>query len=577
MEHRNVAIIGAGWSGLSLAKTYTQAHPDADLIVLEAADSVGGVWAAHRLYPGLRTNSILGSYENPDFPMTVEKFGVKPGEHIPGTVVHQYMTDFAKTFDIWRRIRFRTKVEEIQQVENGKWILKLTTFRSTNGEGTMETKSITADKVVIATGVTGNPNMPDITGADTFDAPLFHAKDFLQNKELLKTANKVVVYGGSKSAWDAVYAYSTSGIQVEWVIRESGGGPCWMSPIWVTPLKKCLEHLVLTRLLSLFTPTFLGNGDGYDIWRRLLHGTAIGRWFVRKFWGTLEGDVVQLNGWDKDSEIKKLKPWFPAFWSGPSLSILNYPTDFFECIKNGTARIHYAEITHLTRRTVHLSTGEAFEVDALHCSTGWKHEPPIKISPPSLAAKLGLPTDFDDSRTDLTRVADAEILERFPSLRNQPEVTAKRHAVDIKTRKTPYRLYRSMVPPATAYERNFAIAGAVLSLGSVINAQMQALWITAYLDGSLELPKSMDEIEYSTELSTRFGHWRYPADYGDRHAALAFDSLPYFDELLRDLGLRFQRKGSWWRELLEDYRPADYKGVVDEWIELKRTLAKKDE
>jgi len=189
-----------GWSGLSLAKTYTQVHPDVDLIVLEAADSVGGVWAAHRIYPGLRTNSILGSYESPDFPMSVEKFGVKPGEHIPGTVVHQYMTDFAKTFDIWRRIRFRTKVDEIKQAGDGKWVLKLTTFHSNNEKETTDTKSITVDKLVIATGVTGNPNMPDIPGADTFGAPLFHAKEFLQQKELLKTANKVIVYGGSKSA-----------------------------------------------------------------------------------------------------------------------------------------------------------------------------------------------------------------------------------------------------------------------------------------------------------------------------------------------------------------------------------------
>jgi hypothetical protein len=348
-----------------------------------------------------------------------------------------------------------------------------------------------------------------------------------------------------------------------------------MSPILITPLKKCLEHLVLTRLLTLFTPTFLGNNDGYDFFRRLLHGTAIGRWFVSKFWETLEGDVVQLNGFDSDLEVKKLKPWFPAFWSGPSLSILNYPTDFFQCIKNGTVKIHYADISHLTRHTVHLSTGEALEVDALHCSTGWKHEPPIKVSPPSLAARLGLPTDFDISRSELTQRADAEILEKFPSLKDQPKVTANRHAVDAESRKTPYRLYRYMVPPATVYSRNFAVAGAVLSLGSVINAQMQALWITAYLDGSLDLPKSTNEIEYSTELSTRFGHWRYPADYGDRHAALAFDSLPYFDELLRDLGLRFQRKSSWWRELLDDYRPADYRGIVDEWIELRRTMSRK--
>jgi cation diffusion facilitator CzcD-associated flavoprotein CzcO len=132
--------------------------------------------------------------------MTVEKFGVKPGEHIPGTVVHQYMTNFAKTFDIWHRIRFRTKVEEIQQTSNGGWILTLNIIQSADGKETMETKQIFVDKLVIATGVTGNPNMPDIPGADDFDAPLFHAKEFLQKKELLKTAKKVVVYGGSKSA-----------------------------------------------------------------------------------------------------------------------------------------------------------------------------------------------------------------------------------------------------------------------------------------------------------------------------------------------------------------------------------------
>jgi Pyridine nucleotide-disulphide oxidoreductase len=192
---------GTGWSGLTLAKTYTQAHPDVDLAVLEAADSVGGVWASHRLYPGLRTNSILGSYENPDFPMTMEKFGVKPGEHIPGAVVHQYVTDFAKAFGIWHRIRFQTKVEQIQQSSNGEWILTLTVSQSYNGkESMMERKQIAVGKLVIATGVTGNPNMLDIPGEDTFDAPLFHAKEFLQKKEILKTAKNVVVYGGSKSA-----------------------------------------------------------------------------------------------------------------------------------------------------------------------------------------------------------------------------------------------------------------------------------------------------------------------------------------------------------------------------------------
>jgi len=130
--------------------------------------------------------------------MTVEKFGVKPGQHIPGEVVHRYLTEFAKTFDIWRRIRFRTMVEEIQQASNGQWIL--TTSYSTDGQKAMEMKKIAVNKLIMATGVTSYPFMPNIPGTETFDAPLFHARDFLQKKDLLKTAKKVVVYGGAKSA-----------------------------------------------------------------------------------------------------------------------------------------------------------------------------------------------------------------------------------------------------------------------------------------------------------------------------------------------------------------------------------------
>jgi cation diffusion facilitator CzcD-associated flavoprotein CzcO len=132
--------------------------------------------------------------------MTAEKFGVKPGEHIPGRVVYQYLTDFAKTFDIWRRIRFRTKAEELEQTSDGQWIVTLATSQSIGGREAVEITKIVVDKLIIATGVTGTPHMPDIPGADTFDAPLFHAKDFLQKKDLLKKAKKVVVYGGAKSA-----------------------------------------------------------------------------------------------------------------------------------------------------------------------------------------------------------------------------------------------------------------------------------------------------------------------------------------------------------------------------------------
>ena len=47
---------------------------------------------------------------------------------------------------------------------------------------------------------------------------------------------------------------------------------------------------------------------------------------------------------------------------------------------------------------------------------------------------------------------------------------------------------------------------------------------------------------------------------------MAFDSLPYVDLLLKDLGLSYHRKGGWgWRELFVPYDQGDYRGLVTEW------------
>ena len=48
-------------------------------------NSIGGVWAKERIYPGLRSNNLLGTFELPSYPVHKE-LGVKPGEHIPGEV-----------------------------------------------------------------------------------------------------------------------------------------------------------------------------------------------------------------------------------------------------------------------------------------------------------------------------------------------------------------------------------------------------------------------------------------------------------------------------------------------------------
>lgn len=540
-------------------------HPDVSITILESASSLGGTWAKDRLYPGLKSNNLHGTYENPDFPMTPEAFGVKPGEHIPGTVIHKYLDQFAKKFGVLEKIRFSTKVDVVEKDGDDKWLISIT--EPGNEE---ESKTIVANKLILATGLTGNPNMPDIPGASTFGGPVYHAKEFLQNKGLLDTAKTVAVYGGSKSGWDAVYAYASAGVQVEWVMRESGRGPCWMSPMWVMGGKKRLEALVFTRLLTWFNPTVWGENDDYGLWKQLLHGNFVGRWFVNKFWSMLEKDVLSCSQFDSHPEMKKLKPWSGVFWSGSSASILNYPTDFYDHVRSGMVRVYHGNITSLSKNHVHLSTGEELEVDVLHCSTGWKHAPLISFSPPSLATDLGLPGDCDEFRPEKNFKIDAEIMARFPMLKNQPNVTPKRDPDKVpilENEGTPYRLYRHMIPPAYLEKENFAVAGALLSFGQPIAAQIQAIWIIAYLDGDLGLEPVLDPMLHETELTTRIGRWRFPGGYGSKVGDFLFEGLPYFDDLLRDLRLNYKRKDGWLKQVTEPYEPKDYKGIVQEWME----------
>src|SRR5882757_3058311 len=104
-----------------MAKTYSEVCPDSSMLMVDAATSIGGTWAKERLYPGLKTNNLFGSYEFGDFPMTPERFGLKPLQHIPGMVVHEYLCQFAEKFNIVSHMRLQMNVDSAGLQENGEW------------------------------------------------------------------------------------------------------------------------------------------------------------------------------------------------------------------------------------------------------------------------------------------------------------------------------------------------------------------------------------------------------------------------------------------------------------------------
>ncbi|GCB21515.1 phenylacetone monooxygenase [Aspergillus awamori] len=589
MESVDLVIVGAGWSGLSALKTYHEVHPTARILLLDSATTIGGVWAAHRLYKGLKSNNMLGTYEYSDFPMDSATFGVKPGEHIPGHVLHQYLNAYVDHFNLRDMIRLETKVEVVEHVdEDGSWLL---TTSPTSSSDTEKKDTIHTKKLLLATGMTSRPFLPHFPGQETYPHPITHTGTLLPHQAtLFQKDKKVVIYGGTKSAWDAVHTAATSGANVTWIIRSTGHGPTWMSPPYVTPLKRWFEKLLTTRLLTWFSPCIWGDADGCSGIRWFLHSTWLGRKIVNAFWAVLTNDLLTLNNYDGHEETKKLKPWISPFWVASGLSILNYETDFYSLIREGKVRVVIDEIVELTEDGgISLGdSGEVVQSEGLICATGWEATPNMEFRPAEIERDLGFPWAEDYLATPMVKRADQEILTRFPKLRESLSVgvNAKEDYRPLAkgapaTAKHPFRLVRFMVPAAFMKERSVAVLGTPMTVNTPLIAQVQALWVAAFMGDGMgvkaretcpeELKKGLltegevdGDVVWEMALHTQFGKYRCPGGFGKRNLDTVFDTLPYIDLLLQDLGLDWRRKGS--LKWLEPYGMEDYKGLVEEWL-----------
>ena len=560
-----------------MAKTYHQVNPEAKIVIFDKAESsLGGVFAKERLYD-FKTNNQLGSFEFSDFPMTGEQFGLKPGQHIPSATVYEYLRLYAERYGIASLIRFRCEVETAEFLKDGKWLL--TVLRPEPGQSERKLCQMVAKKLVVATGLLSHPFMPELQGSADFKGPLFHTQQLGEHENSFqdKSHKSVVVFGASKSAWDACYLAATHDCQVHWIIRASGNGPTWVAPPYATPFKLPLEVVLSTRALTWFSPSFWGYG-----WAQyFLHGTWLGRKITATYWALLTRDMIEGSGYDTDQETKKLKGRHPPFWSLSVANVLNYDSSFMALVSEGKIKVHVADLSHLSERAVHLSDGNVLEADSFVCATGWKLGPHLKFLPDGIEQRLGIPYRSVE-RDELAEKADKVIFEKFPALLDQPMknpgyIPLTSSANDTVPRPTqPFRLFRFLVPPTPEMLecRNVAFLSGHHTILKPILAQIQALWLTAYLMDKLKLP-SNEEISWSTMLWSRSAKWRWPwqaGGLGEKYPQMNVDWLPYADILLKDLGMKTPKARTnrwWWQDLFVAYKQPDFEGLVEEWLSLQ--------
>ena len=190
VPQKRVAVIGAGSSGLAAARNFGAAG--FEVRVFEQEDDLGGNWnfgrPSARVYRSTHTISSKKGTEYPDFPMPGDYPDYPHNSHI-----FDYLRAYATRFDLLQLIRFGTRVQQVQPVEEPS---PRTAWDITLADGTRET----FDLLVIANGHHTVPRYPEYPGQFTGES--IHSAAY-RGPEIFP-GKRALVIGGGNSGCDIV-------------------------------------------------------------------------------------------------------------------------------------------------------------------------------------------------------------------------------------------------------------------------------------------------------------------------------------------------------------------------------------
>jgi cation diffusion facilitator CzcD-associated flavoprotein CzcO len=431
--------------------------------------------------------------------------------------------------------------------------------------------SYAAKKIIIATGMTSDPLMPELPGKEAFSGPLLHQKEFGRSKIItasepnMEKHTHVTVIGGSKSASDIAYAAAKDTNQprkVNWIIRNSGGGPLILADAKAFGKYKVSSELGTIRALASLSAANPYLPESW--WSWFTHKTWVGESLLSWVWNQVPNQAKALANYEgREGALpgfEKLVPSASIRWrSGPMG--MHQKDDFWDTIAKNV-QVYRGEVQRLEDNAVILDDGTKVETDMLLCATGWKQE--HSYFEDDEAAGLGLPVSLKNEANAkglrrewslLDEEADGEVLSRWPYLASVPKFNAP------PPHTTPYRLYNMTIPPN---DTSIAFLGYQHVPNSYHTSVVQTLYAIAVLDGALKLP-SKDEINKSVAFIDRWCARRYPV-HGWLGNVLDYEMVSFTDHLLDQLGLSSHRRmDSWWGDLTNPCLASDYAGLVDEY------------
>ena len=186
-EHFDVAIVGAGISGVGGAYHLTKQCPGTSFVVLEARESFGGTWLTHR-YPGTRSDSDLYTFGYRFKPWTSAPIATR-------TEILDYMGEVIAENGLGPHFRYRHTISSARwSSDDQRWALKGT--RTDTGEMVR----FSANFLWMCQGYYRHSEgyAPEWSGMKDFRGQIVHPQNWPEGLDY--TGKEVVVIGSGATA-----------------------------------------------------------------------------------------------------------------------------------------------------------------------------------------------------------------------------------------------------------------------------------------------------------------------------------------------------------------------------------------
>ena len=342
LEHFDVLIVGAGFSGIGAGYRLQTECPGKTYAILESRNAMGGTWDLFR-YPGIRSDSDMYTLGFAFRPWR-EKKSIAGGASIVN-----YIRETASEYGIDQKIRYAHTVTQASwSSPNAEW-----TVHATGPEG--KPLRFTCNFLYMCSGYYDYAQgyLPGWPQMDRYRGRIVHPQHWPEDLDV--AGQRIVVIGSGATAVTLVPALARTAAHVTMLQRSP-------SYIVARPSEDPIAKWMNGRLPESLAGKLLR-------WKNVLLGTYFYN-FARKKPERTKKMIFQYVSKFLGPEYDAAKHFTPRYNPWDQRLCLIPDADLLVAIRAGKASIVTDEIATFTERGLHLKSGEELPADIIVTATG---------------------------------------------------------------------------------------------------------------------------------------------------------------------------------------------------------------